>query len=376
MVTSARAQGQAGDLLGSRSDCQSRLLVVARATEVGAAFALPFLALGRGAALSDPCVGLLRPSSEAATISRRLRRCDACRVPKRVVQHEDQRVLFIVAASRSSVRRRGLVGRPSQTLAALGGVDEGAIPFSTALVLQRALLEASAAEQLWGLAGGALVCHATARAASVVAAAVLLCCSQRGGARILVNTPAFGCPSTRFPRAPGQQPIAAPRSRELAIARPGAVTAVYPGFCTVDGATCIESGVLSASQRSTTLGPATGPFREHALALHPSHRAARLAQGHLLFPWSFLFITHRPSSTLSCAIPLPPVPVPPPRLPSPPILPLLDKIHPRPIGPPETAGLHRVAISIPSALLSCPALKDWVTAPVIGVNTSQQPFNA
>lgn len=61
-------------------------------------------------------------------------------------------MLAIAAASRRRVRRRAHVGRQSQTGAALGGVDDGAIPFSTALVLQRALLEASAAEQLWGLA--------------------------------------------------------------------------------------------------------------------------------------------------------------------------------------------------------------------------------
>jgi hypothetical protein len=40
-----------------------------------------------------------------------------CRLPKRVVKHQDQRVLFIVAASRRSVHPRGLVGQRSQTLA-------------------------------------------------------------------------------------------------------------------------------------------------------------------------------------------------------------------------------------------------------------------
>jgi hypothetical protein len=59
------------------------------------------------------------------------------RAPKRVVEHQDQRLLFIVAASRRSVHLRGLVGRRSQTLETLDVEDEGATPFSTALVLQR-----------------------------------------------------------------------------------------------------------------------------------------------------------------------------------------------------------------------------------------------
>lgn len=50
------------------------------------------------------------------------------------------------------MRLRALVGQRSQTLAALSVDDEDAIPFSMALVLQQALLEASAAEQFWGLA--------------------------------------------------------------------------------------------------------------------------------------------------------------------------------------------------------------------------------
>ena len=37
------------------------------------------------------------------------------RPSKRVGEHQDQRVLFIVAASRRSVHLRGLVGRRSQT---------------------------------------------------------------------------------------------------------------------------------------------------------------------------------------------------------------------------------------------------------------------
>ncbi len=47
---------------------------------------------------------------------------------------------------------RALVGQRSQTPVTLGVVVQDAIPFSMALVLQRALLEASAAEGLWGLA--------------------------------------------------------------------------------------------------------------------------------------------------------------------------------------------------------------------------------
>lgn len=57
------------------------------------------------------------------------------RAPKRVVKHQDQQVLFIVAAPRRSGHLRGLVGRRSQTLAALNVDDEDAIPFSKALVL-------------------------------------------------------------------------------------------------------------------------------------------------------------------------------------------------------------------------------------------------
>lgn len=57
------------------------------------------------------------------------------RPPKRVVKHQDQRVLFIVAASRRSAHPRGLVGRRSQTLATLNVVEEDAIPFSTVMVL-------------------------------------------------------------------------------------------------------------------------------------------------------------------------------------------------------------------------------------------------
>lgn len=77
------------------------------------------------------------------------------RYSRRVVE-QDQRLLFIVAASRRSAHLRGHVGRRSQTLgtclATLSVDDEDAIPFSTALVLQRALLQTSAAEELWGLA--------------------------------------------------------------------------------------------------------------------------------------------------------------------------------------------------------------------------------
>lgn len=130
---------------------------------------------------------------------------------------------------------------------------------------------------------------------------------------------------------------------------------------------------------STALGPATGPFREHALALHPASQpaAARLNQRHRLFPWSFLFIYHRPTSTLIRASRLPPVPTPKTtkttttnRL-APSV-----HIHPRPIETLQTAGLHCIVISTLSALSPCPVLKDWVTAPVIGVNTSQHLPNA
>lgn len=70
------------------------------------------------------------------------------RASRRVVKHQDQRVLFIVAASRRSVHLRGLVGLRSQTLATLNVDEVDALPFSTALVLQPGVC----CRRLWGLA--------------------------------------------------------------------------------------------------------------------------------------------------------------------------------------------------------------------------------